>query len=185
MHAPNSDHERAFCALLLIVQRACMRSRNLRSCSKELWRGRRERIAFRDDGEIDRIYVRAVGADGKSGHQGGLAGRLGRSVKTVDRYLRIAQAAGFLSAWQVRSKAALEKLPKSMKGKKYAYAVFQWLAPIARAVRDRARQAESAAEVETPRAELASAPTAPAGDFDDTYVAELAASLKRRPRPPS
>lgn len=185
VHAPNSAHERGFCALMLIVQRECIRARNLRSCSKRLWRGKRERFVVDDEGDFKRVYVRAVGADGKSGHQGGLAARLGRSVKTVDRYLRIAKAAGFLNTWQVRGKKALEKLPQSMKGKKFAYAVFQWLGPVARAVVDRVRGSDRAAEVETPRVELATAPTPPVNAVAARLLALVDSDLARPSRPPS
>ncbi len=185
VHEPGSAHEQLFFALMLIVQRECIRAKNLRSCSKRLWRGRRERFMFSPEGELDRVYVRAVGKDGKSGHQGGLAGRLGRSVRTIDRYLRIAKAAGFLNSWQVRGKKALEKLPKHMKGRKHAYSMFQWLCAIPTAVIARTRQAERDAEAETPRHELASAPTPAVNAVAARLLALVERDLEEPPRPPS
>lgn len=128
IHKANTQHERRFIALLLMVLAECRKGPlDVRAWTRWLWRGRRDRQYISAEGEIKRRYVPAVGADGKSGRQGGLAARLGVSVKEVDRYLDVAIAAGFLNVWQRKRK---DEVPAKFKGKEYPYAIFRWLGTI-------------------------------------------------------
>jgi len=174
--------ERRFFGLLLIIL-GQLRGQQSRAWTKQLWRGRRESWRITPDGEVVRTYVKARRKDGTSGAQGGLAARLGLSVREVDRYLQIAKAAGLIAVWQGPTK---DKAKKHFEGgAKYAYAVFQWAAELPQRVRDRIRGRSSAldrAEGAKPRT---SAPT-PAADVSyDGSALEILAALRGRPSPPS
>lgn len=126
-----------FCAFLLMVLEQT-RSESGRTCTRALYRGRTHTRPFLDgDGVWRREYVPA-------GHTGGLAARLGCSVKTVERMAKVAEHFGIVKSWQA---------PKSMgeeyRGHEWGYSVWQWLITIPRQVRQRlgakkARQASQA-----------------------------------------
>lgn len=189
LHPANTEHERRFCALMLMILDECRGKVGApRAFTKELWRGRAERFVVTEDGEVEREYVRAV-KNGKSGHQGGLAGRLGCCVRTVDRYLRIARAAGFLRISQVKAKRGLDKLPKHLKGKKYSYAIFDWLTELPRAVIDRLTGRRSTAAREAARETAPDAPQSVAPRLESTstarFMAIVDAAAHEPPRRPS
>lgn len=176
IHEAESMHARRFCALMLMILEECRAGKaGIRASGRGLWRGRRDSWHVDADGEYKRRYVRA-------GHQGGLAARLGVCVKEVDRYLRVAIAAGFVNVWQV--KKGVDKLPKKLRGHKYAFATFQWLQELPRAVTDRLRGLRRAHETETPPAELASAPRQPEADSPEGFFASVLAGFNRPPRAP-
>jgi hypothetical protein len=177
---PNSDMVRRFCAYMLSVAQETVplhAGKTWRAFSRHLYRGKAQRWLVTADGELEREYVPA-------GAQGGLAGRLGVSVRTLDLYSRIARAAGFFTVRQIKGKDSVAKLPPHLRGEKYSYAVMDWLTALPRAIRDRVKGRTRAANVETPRAELASAPL-PAGDeLDGLVTVALTAARQRVPRPP-
>lgn len=161
IHAPNAPQERRFIALLLMILAECRvnpRSRDVRAWTQFLWRGRRDREVITPDGELKRRYVPAV-RHGTSGHQGGLAARLGCSVKEVDRYLDVAIAAGFVRVWQVK-----KDVPTSKRGKEHAYATFRWLGAIPAALWRRLSGQEPAADKQAPRAHTAGPSRPPSED---------------------
>lgn len=181
IHAPNGMAERRMFALLLMVleQYTGRGDDPRRIWTKKLWRGRTERAEITPDGEVKRRYVPV-------GKQGGLAARLGVCRREVDRYLRVLRAAGILQVWQ--KKKHVEKLPKELRGKKYAYAAFRWLVDLPQQVMDRVRgrNARAAAADAPPKqpAPLASASPRPSDVMDAEWVEQAKRGALGRSRPP-
>lgn len=174
-HEATAQHVRRFCALMLMILDECRVGPNgVRAWGRALWRGRADYWELDADGELRRRYARA-------GHQGGLAARLGVCRKEVDRYLRVAMAAGLVNVWQ--KKTDVEKLPKQLRGKKHAFACFQWLQELPHQVHARLKGLASERQPQE-RPELE--PSAPAPSADDS-AAELFGSIAQRlrqaPRP--
>lgn len=116
-----------FCALLLMVLGETRDRRDKpRVCTSRLYRGRTHTRPWLDgDGVVRRSYVR-------TGHTGGLAARLGCSVKTVERMCRVAHEAGILTTWQ-----APRSLGEQYTGERWGYTVWQWVSNIPRIARAR------------------------------------------------
>lgn len=181
--------ERRFFALLLMILGEA-RGTQARAWTKRLWRGRRERWEVNpDDGELKRVYVSAKRKDGTSGAQAGLAGRLGCSVREVDRYLQVARAAGIVGVWQGPTRERAEQKKGHFEGgRKYAFAVFQWLAELPVRVRDRIRGRQSALDrSEAPATHASASAPAESAAWGASYGGEAESALealKRRPIPP-
>lgn len=176
-HDATAMHVRRFCALLLMVLDECGIAQNgVRAWGRGLWRGRADYWEVDQHGELRRRYARA-------GHQGGLAARLGVCRKEVDRYIDVAIAAGLMNVWQKR--AGVEKLPKKLRGKKHAFACFQWLQELPTAVRSRLKGLSRDRLVEEPPALAPSAPPLPVDAEAEGFFASVAERLKQAPRPPS
>lgn len=177
---PNSPMVRRFCAYMLSVAQETVplhAGKVWRAFSRHLYRGKAQRWLVTPDGELEREYVPA-------GSQGGLAGRLGVSVRTLDLYSRIARAAGFFTVRQIKGKDSVAKLPPHLRGERYSYACVDWLMALPRAIRERVKARSRAAAVETPRAELASAPLPAGAELDGLVTVALTAARQRVPRPP-
>lgn len=123
-----------------------------RAAGGPLWLGRAW-YASAEDGQV--LYT-------PKDVQGGLAGYLGVSIRTVERYLAVLEAAGILKAWQPPL-GEVDKLPKSMRGDVYAYQIYQWIGDLPRVLRGhlerwygRGKAAKSA-----PSAAPGAAPTLP------------------------
>lgn len=182
--APNTQQERWFLALMLIVTASLKPyGRNeRRSCGRALWRGRQHRHVLTAEGEPDRVYVPKESA-------GGLASRLGCSVRVVDQLFRIARAAGLLNVWQMPKKEA----KAGQAGKRYGYAVvralFELPLQLVRRLSGNRRPDVSPARAEVAPSELAPAAPAPAGGGwtaeDEEYVAQLKRGLLGPSRAPS
>lgn len=109
--------------MLLIILGETRDPKRKRVCSKRLYRGRTHTAPFVDgDGVIRRAYIPA-------GHTGGLAGRLGCSVKTVERMAQVAQHRGLLSTWQ-----APKHLGEEYRGREWGYSMWQWALELPRIV---------------------------------------------------
>lgn len=193
-HPANTPHERRFMALMLLIQGSCStrRLKDLRAGGKGLWRGRQHRFRVTDDGEWAREYVQNGTATGKGhhgGHQGGLAARLGVCVRTVDRYLAIAKAAGLLQVWQVKARKAVEALPKHLKGKQYAYAMFRWLGDLPGRVLERLsgriRVPAEVPALETPPPSRATGATPAEADAGAEWLEQVRRGAGGRSRPPT
>lgn len=181
VQGPNDGVVRVFCAYMLAVAAECLPlhgGKHWRTFSRWLYRGKQHRWVVDDQGEFDREYVPA-------GSQGGMAGRLGVSVRTLDLYTRIARAAGFFSTRQVKKKESVAKLPKHLRGEKYSFAIYEWLMEVPRAIADRVRGKARAANTETPPARRTTPPTEAEGAEVDQFVADTLQGLKRAARPPS
>lgn len=117
-HDPNEACVRIACAhALKALERTSPNNR--RACSSALFRGHTHEIT----GDGERVYV-------PSSKAGGLAARLGRSPRTLDRHCQVLEAAGIADVWQPPA----WDLPKSMRGTEYAYAVYEWRAELPRNV---------------------------------------------------
>lgn len=117
-HDPNEACVRIACAhALKALERTSPENR--RACSSALFRGHTHRI--NDDGE--REYVPSKSA-------GGLAAKLQRSPRTLDRHCQVLELAGIADVWQPPA----ADLPKSMRGADYAYAVYEWRSELPRNV---------------------------------------------------
>lgn len=104
--------------LLLILGE--MGSRH-RAMTAHLYRGRTHRQVITAEGEVQRIHV-------PSAQAGGLAARLGRSPRTIGRYLRIAEQRGILRSWQVRDPHSLSQfvdLTGTVARSGHAYGTYQ------------------------------------------------------------
>ncbi len=179
VHAPNDPVVRRFCAYMLSIAAETLplhAGKLWRAFSRHLYRGKAQRWLVTEDGELEREYVPA-------GSQGGLAGRLGVSVRTVDLYSRIARAAGFYTVRQIKGKDSVAKLPPHLRGERYSFAVIDWLSELPRAIRDRVRGRVRAARPETPRAELASAPLPSGAELDGLVTVALDTARQRAPKP--
>jgi hypothetical protein len=181
----NDDMVRVFCAYMLAIAAECLPlhgGKHWRSFSRYLYRGKQHRWVVDENGEFDREYVPARS-------QGGLAGRLGVSVRTLDLYNRIARAAGFFTTRQIKGKESVAKLPKHLRGVDYSFAVYEWLMEVPRAIADRvrgrARAADAAPVVETPPVRRTTPPTAAESAEADALVAETLLRLRRAAKPPS
>lgn len=181
VQGPNDPMVRVFCAYMLAVAAECMPlhgGKSWRAFSRYLFRGKQHREVMTPDGELEREYVPAAS-------QGGLAGRLGVCVRTLDLYSRIARAAGFFAVRQIRKKESVDKLPRHLRGVKYSYAVHEWLMAVPRAIADRVRGIARAANVETAPPPRTTPPTAAEAAEADAYAAEVLQRLKRAATPPS
>jgi DNA-binding transcriptional ArsR family regulator len=94
-----------------------------KAVSKRLWLGRS--WGADQDGQV--VYMPAD-------LQLGLAGYLGVSLRTVERYLAVLEGAGVLKAWQPPL-SEVEKLPREARGDTYAYQQYKWIGDLPRVLR--------------------------------------------------
>lgn len=159
IHPVNTPQERRCAALLLIVL-SHVSSRG-RAWTSELYRGRRTRID--EHGEVK--HCPSVSA-------GGLAARLGCSVREIERYLLVLFAAGLLDVWQ-----GPKDSPERYRGSSgYAYAVYQWIGEVPREVARRLRSwwGEAVEAAKAAAALLAAPPTRAAKGRDQEIAAQVA-----------
>lgn len=177
VHKPNAELVRRFVGLMCIVlqESGAHPKGGYRAFTPNLWRGRAQREVVSPDGEFRQVYVPVES-------QGGLAARLGCSVRMVDYLLRVARAAGFLTVRQVKAKRKVDKLPRHLRGRKYSYAIFYWAMELPRALWDRVRGAK---KPEIPRAELASAPPRRESAASGAFFEKLEQWGLEPSRPPS
>lgn len=180
VHEANTAHERRFCALLLMIQSelSTAKPKDLRAWTKHLFRGRQHTWRIDDNGEWQREYV-------KTGHTGGLAARLGCSVREVDRYLAVAKAAGIVDVWQLKGKDKTDKLPEHLRGKRWAYSCARWLGELPREVWKRLTGRVRVPAVENPPPAHETGDSRAVEQDDVDWVARLKAGAVGRSRPPS
>jgi hypothetical protein len=118
VHSPNDASSRRFVAHLIAATER-LNSKRLRACSPSLFRGHTHEIS----GDGERVYVPAARA-------GGLAARFDCSPRTLDRHCAVMEAAGLFDVWQPPA----ADLPKDMRGKEYAYAIYEWCGALPRTV---------------------------------------------------
>lgn len=167
VHRANTWHERRFFALMLIVlQEVALRpGRKATAFTKQLWRGRTYRWRVTDDGEWRRCYV-------PSSSSGGLAARLGCSVREIDRYLTVAKSADVLGVRQIRGRASIDRLPRHLKGREWPYALFTWLGDLPQAALAVLRRARGEpARESAPPSSHSGAAAPPAGESAQRFLA--------------
>ena len=120
LHAVNDASVRRFVAHVIAATER-LHEKRLRACSPALFRGHTHEIS--EDGE--RVYVPAARA-------GGLAARFDCSPRTLDRHCAVMEAAGLFDVWQPPA----DDLPKDMRGREYAYAIYEWCGELPRQVRE-------------------------------------------------
>lgn len=173
VHEANTPQERRACALLLMV--LSWVTPTGRAWTSKLFRGHNKRLT--DDGALEHMPAKSAG---------GLAARLGISPREIDRYLQVWKAAGILQVWQGPNDA-----PKRFRGAEYAYAVFQWVGEVPRAVSERLanwwRRAPRAGDAPkaTTQAAAAMAAARPSERGTTETASKLAADLFARFAPPS
>lgn len=193
LHPANTPTERRWFALLLLIQGhvSTRRLSDLRAWTRELWRGRQHTFEVSPDGEWERKYNRNGRGDGKKhhgGHQGGLAARLGVSVRTVDRYLAVAKAAKLLDVRQLKGES-VKKLAEHLKSKAgHAYAWFRWLGELPAGVMarlsGRVRVPERVPPLESPPPSRATGPTPAPTDDGAQWLEQVQKGAAGRSRPP-
>lgn len=193
LHPANTDTERRWFALLLLIQGniSIRRASDLRAWTRDLWRGRQHTFEVTDDGEWRRKYNqngRRTGKGHHGGHQGGLAARLGVCVRTVDRYLAVAKAAKLLDVRQVKGEK-VKQLADHLKSKAgHAYAWFRWLGELPAGVMarlsGRVRVPETVPARETPPPSRGAAAPAPADDAGAEWLDRVRSGAAGRSRPP-
>lgn len=123
LHDANAPHVGRFLAYVALVLEQCG-PQTRKACTRRLFQGRTRRW----DRETQRVvYVPAREA-------GGLAARLGVSPRQIQLYGRVARFLGLWSSHQVKASAAVEALPRDMRGKRWSYSIFRWLGELPRAV---------------------------------------------------
>jgi hypothetical protein len=176
LHGDAAPHLRRIAHFALVVLQRCGTDSG-KAVSNKLWLGR-----TRHEGK----YVR--GADA----QRGLAAIIGVTVKELERYEAILEAAGVWHVWQPMERdeesgsgvRAPKRLKRAHRGEVYAYNQYQLIGPMPRVMRDNLERfyrkgKKSPLTASTPAPAAPSSPSGAAGDDFGGFATDVRELLKK------